>query len=137
LLVVSVILFVTGIFFHYFKSNNYFVDMLLAIASVLLFIYFFGTVNDFRSESASETEKYLVLAGILIYALIVFYLKQTLWLKSLLILLCLTMFLIKFEYYFGFSYSRGRYSSALLSQFINSAISWLMLGGLVCFYFIG
>ncbi|MGC6343079.1 GDYXXLXY domain-containing protein [Bisgaard Taxon 45] len=97
------------------------IDMIFATGFILYFIFFlFDGENDI----------YLALMAIL--SVFVYSLRPANWLRFLIA----SLFIIAFLVYIGFFHSRwGGYYEAYVGQFVLSAQQWVILGGLLLYYY--
>ena len=139
--IISITLFGVALFLHYKKSQNYFVDLLMAISMLLAFLYFLDKdIFRFSSEGYDFTYAILTMG---FYAGLIYYFKSTYWLRTLAVSLFVIAFLVHFKAYnWDYLYiTRGNDKEiklSLLQQFFSlSAEHWLMFGSAILFYFRG
>ena len=132
LLIASSVSFIVALFFHYRKTQDDFADALMAMSGVLLCVYFLTDYGIRYGESSM-----IDLITMSVYAALVYYLKPTLWLRCLAIILFISVLLREFDF--------AGYEQHLLATqeteisfsqqlFGYSAHQWLMLGAVISFY---
>ena len=139
--IISIILLGVALVLHYKKIQNYFVDLLMAVSILLAFFYFLYRFYSITpSDGFNFTYAILIIGG---YSGLIYSFRSTYWLRSLAVLLFLTLILTYFKVYdlkslYITSENDKEKSFNLLQQFFYlSAEHWLMFGAAILFYCTG
>ena len=130
LLIVGLIAFAIAGVLHQQKQQDYLADTLFAISGILIFTYFVV-----HGEIRSQGDFTIALVGMAIYLVLIYYLRATLWLRSLAVLLFIFSLFLEFSFYDFSIYEAGEKQMTLLEQLFGYSVAqWLMLGTIILFY---
>lgn len=127
LFIAALFLFIGALWLHYRKKQDYLVDIFMTMSGIMLLfaLYVIGDKSDFE----------IILLSVSLYVLAVYYLRLTLWLRCLAVILFISVVL---ENFYVASYLIYSTEITFFQQLLGYAShQWLMLGAVILFYLKG